>query len=102
MNSIKNLDFSVTKCDVSEMISEINRFLFHIVLIHIITHIIDGKDELFGLPLVKTLYVTTIAIIVYHILFKKMVEPKLKKIRAICADEITKEKNKKKYTNKKK
>jgi hypothetical protein len=84
MDIINNIDFSITKCDISEMISETNRFLFHILLIHIITHIIDGKDELFGEPLVKTLYITAIAIMSYHILFKKLIEPKLKKIRSIC------------------
>jgi hypothetical protein len=88
METIRNIDFSITKCDISEMISESNRFLFHIILIHIITHIIDGKDELFGPTLVKTLYITTIAIVSYHILFKKMVEPKLKKIKSICLDKI--------------
>ncbi len=84
MDVINNIDFSITNCDVSEIMSETNRFLFHILLVHIITHIIDGKDELFGQQILKTLLITAIAIITYHILFKKLVEPKLKKIHNVC------------------
>ena len=84
MNIFNNIDFSITNCDVSEIMSETNRFLFHILLVHIITHTIDGKDELFGKQIWKTLLITAISIITYHILFKKMVEPKLKKIHNVC------------------
>lgn len=79
-----NINFSISNCDISDIITETNRFLFHIFLVHIITHLIDGKDELFGQQLFKTLLITTIAIISYHILFKKTVDTKLKKIQNIC------------------
>lgn len=78
------IDFSITECDMSEIISESNRYIFHILLVHIITHIIDGKDELLGLQTFKILFVTAVAIITYHIFFKKMTEPKLKKIKHVC------------------
>jgi dolichol kinase len=84
MDIINNIDFSITHCDISEIMSEANRFLFHIMLVHIIAHIIDGKDVLFGEQIFKTLLITVIAILTYHILFKKLVEPKLKKIHNVC------------------
>ena len=84
MDIINKLDFSISNCDVSDIITETNRFLFHITLIHIITHIVDGNDDLFGPQLFKTLLVTAIAIITYHILFKKLVDAKLKKIQSVC------------------
>ena len=95
MNIINNLDFSITNCDISDIITETNRFIFHILLIHIITHIIDGKDELFGSQLIKTLFITAIAILTYHILFKKLINTKLKKIQSICSSDV--KKTKKKY-----
>lgn len=56
------------------------------MLIHVITHIIDGKDEIMGMQTIKTLFITVVAILVYHIFFKKLVEPKLKKIKSICKE----------------
>ncbi len=79
-----NIDFSITNCDMSDMITEINRFLFHILLIHVITYTLDGKDDLFGNNIVKTMFVTAIAVMAYHILFKKLINAKLKKIQSIC------------------
>lgn len=84
MDIINKLDFSITNCDVSDIITETNRFLFHITLVHIMTHIVDGNDDLFGPQIFKTLLVTAIAIITYHILFKKLVDSKLKKIQSVC------------------
>jgi len=84
MDTINKLDFSITNCDVSDIITETNRFLFHIMLVHIITHIVDGNDDLFGPQIFKTLLVTAISIITYHILFKKLVDAKLKKIQSVC------------------
>jgi hypothetical protein len=84
MDIINNIDFSITSCDVSDMITEINRFLFHIMLLHVITYTIDGKDELFGNSVFKTMFITAMAVISYHILFKKLINSKLKKIQSIC------------------
>lgn len=89
MEIFSHLDFSVTNCDISDIISETNRFLFHIMLIHIITHIIDGKDDLFGTQTIKTLFITALAILSYHVLFKKLVEPKMKKLKTICKNSMT-------------
>lgn len=84
MDYIKQISFKITRCDMSDVITETNRFLFHITLIHIITHIIDGKDDLFGEQIIKTLIVTALAILVYNIVFKKIVEPKLKELHSMC------------------
>lgn len=69
---------------MADIIDETHRFLLHITLVHIFTHIIDGKDELFGRDLFRTLVVTALAIISYHVLFKKIVTPKLKKLKIAC------------------
>lgn len=84
MEIIGNIDFSVTNCDISDMITEINRFLFHILLIHVITYTIDGKDELFGNNVIRTMFITAIAVMTYHVLFKKLINSKLKKIQSTC------------------
>lgn len=96
MECFNNIDFSITNCDVSDIISEGNRFMFHVALVHIVTHVIDGKDELFGHQTIKTLFITAIAILSYHILFKKLVDPKLKKIQYICKNPKKKHKEKNK------
>ena len=84
MNSIiENLDLSITECDIAEMMPEINRFLLHIFIVHIVTYIIDGK-EIFTLSIFKTLFITAVAIIIYHIVLKKSLNRKLKNIKHIC------------------
>ena len=82
-NKINNLQI-VTTCDISDMMAEINRFLFHMILVHIITHVIDGKDELYGENIIRNMIITAIAIILYHIIFKKITKTKLKNIQLIC------------------
>jgi hypothetical protein len=84
MDYIKQISFKISQCDVSDILTETNRFMFHITLIHIITHIIDGKDDLFGEQIFKTLIVTALAILVYNVIFKKIVEPKLKELHSTC------------------
>lgn len=83
-NTFDDFDLSITHCDITEMITEISRFLYHITLIHIITHILDKKDELFGQQLFRTLFITAIAVCFYHILFKKFMNTKLKFIQSTC------------------
>jgi len=84
MDYIKQINFNISKCDISDIINETSRFLFHITLIHVVTYIIDGNDQLLGPQLFKTLFITALAILLYHVIFKKIVEPKLKKIRYKC------------------
>lgn len=84
MNIINDFDFTVSQCDMSDIMTEVSRFMYHIVLIHIITHMIDGKNELFGSELFKTLFVTAFSVMLYHVCFKKFMNAKLKNIQSNC------------------
>lgn len=95
------LNFQITPCDIAEIITETNRFLFHIALVHITSCIIDGNEEFFGAQVIKTLFITAVAIILYHIICKKIVEPKLKKIKTVCEDEMIEKQYKHKVENEK-
>jgi len=84
METINNLNFSISQCEIGNIMEEIQRFLFHITLVHIFSNVVDGKENLFGRDIFKTLIVTSIAILAYHILFKKIAQPKLKKVKLAC------------------
>lgn len=84
METLNNIDFSISRCEIGNIMEEVQRFLMHITLVHIFSHIVDGKENLFGRDMVKTLIVTAIAILAYHIFFKKLIQPKLKKIKSVC------------------
>jgi hypothetical protein len=79
---IADLNFSITSGDMIDIITDSSRFMFHILLVHVVTHIIDGEDELFGMKTVKSLFVTAMAILIYYVLFKKMVDAKLNNIKS--------------------
>ena len=76
--------FNITPCNIAQLIAESNRFLFQVLLVHVTTSIIEGKDEIFGESLFKALLITAMAILMYHIFFRKLVEPKLEKMKMIC------------------
>ena len=84
MNLFDNINFSISQCDMTDIISETNRFLLHITLMHIFTHMIDKKGDLFGGELIKTLVITTIAVITYNIIFKKLINSKLNIAKNKC------------------
>ena len=84
MKFFENFDLSVTQCEMSDIIEESHRFLLHISLVHVLTYIIDGKPELFGPDIIKTLAITAIAIIIYNIIFRKVIKSKLKKVKSAC------------------
>jgi hypothetical protein len=72
----------LNKCNIMHMIGELRRFGFHIILIHLISIIIQGKsvyDDFFII-----LLVTLLSITIYHIFIKKLVEPSQKKMKNIC------------------
>lgn len=77
-----NLDFSISKFEMIDIITDGSRFMFHILLVHLVTHILDGEDELFGIKTLKSLFITAMAILIYYVLFKKMVDAKLNNIRS--------------------
>jgi hypothetical protein len=76
--------FNIKPCDMTDIISETSRFLFHITLVHIATYLIEGREEFFNAIIIKTLFVTAIAVILYHVTIKKIIEPKLKNVRTVC------------------
>ena len=73
----------VNRCTIAQIIGESQRFLFHVFLIHITTNIIDGKN-IITIDLFNTLIITALAIILYHIFIRKIVEPYIKKMKSIC------------------
>jgi hypothetical protein len=78
---------NITKCDIIEIISEGHRFLIHVIFVSIFTNLIDGTvSEMFNKTLLKTLLATALSVIVYHILLKRVIEPKLKKLKKICEE----------------
>ncbi len=79
-----SLDFSITNCDVADMITETSRFMFHIYLIHVVTCIIDGTDDILGNQVFKLMFITAMSVVIYHILFKKLMNVQLKPIQSIC------------------
>jgi hypothetical protein len=86
--------FNITQCNLAQMIAESNRFLFQVLLVHIATCVIEGKKEIFSETLFKSLLITAIAIVMYHIFFRKLVEPKLEKMKMVCSRDINKRKEK--------
>lgn len=79
---------NVTKCDIIEIISEGHRYLIHIILVAFVTNLINGTTEnMFNTTLLKTLLATALSIIIYHVILKRVIEPKLKKLKKICEGE---------------
>jgi hypothetical protein len=83
----ENINFGLSKCDISDIVSEGNRYLFHIFLIHVITHLIEGNVEISVKHLVRTLLISALAILTYNVFIKKIADEKLKKIRNECEKE---------------
>ena len=93
--------FNITQCNVAQFIAESNRFLFHALLVHVATCAIEGKKEIFTETLFKTLLITAMAIVMYHIFFRKLVEPKLEKMKTICSRDYRTRKDKIKKAHRK-
>lgn len=75
---------NISNCNIAQIIGETNRFLFHVLLVHISTCIINGDMNFFTEDLFRTLLITAMSIIMYHIFFRKIIEPKLEKMNLIC------------------
>jgi len=81
------MDISISRCNVVEIISESQRFLFHIFIVHIIINLIDNKPyEILNENILKTLLATIIAVIIYNISIKKIIDPKIKKLKNMCTE----------------
>ena len=93
--------FNISQCNIAQLLGESNRFLFQALLVHITSCIIEGKKEIFSETLFKTLLITAVAIVMYHLFFRKIVEPKLEKMKAVCSDSYLQRMKKVKKMNKK-
>ena len=92
---------NISNCNIAQIIGETNRFMFHIILAHIATYIIEDNKKLFNEDLFRSLLITAVAVLLYHILFRKTIEPLIEKMKLICYDDDTRN-IKKKNINKKK
>lgn len=77
---------NISQCNLAQTVGETNRFLFHVMLVHFATCIIEGKKAFFGEELFRTLLITAMAIAMYHVFFRKIIEPKVEKMKLICLD----------------
>ncbi len=84
MNILESLNFSISQCDMADIIDESHRFLLHITLVHIIGNIIGNKHDLFDMDFFKLLAITALAVFAYHIFFKGLFWTKLKKVKKAC------------------
>lgn len=82
---------NISQCNIAQLIGESTRFLFHVMLIHISTCIIEKKKEYINKELFKTLMITAMAIILYNLFFRKIIEPKVEKMKLICLDDEKKQ-----------
>ena len=92
MNDILN----ISQCNVAQIIGDSNRFLFHVFLVHITTCIVEGEKAFLSEELFRTLLITAVAIALYHIFFRKIVDPKVEKMKLICYDNQDRTKKRKK------
>jgi hypothetical protein len=86
---------NIKACNVSQMLGESSRFLFHVFLVHISTCVVEGKKEFFSEELFRTLLITALAIMLYHVFFRKIMEPKIEKMKLICYKGIDRDQKKK-------
>lgn len=92
---------NISQCNLAQTIGETNRFLFHVILVHFSTCIIEGKKTFFGEELFRTLLITAMAITMYHVFFRKIIEPKVEKMKMICYNDkerVSKKKEISKHT----
>jgi hypothetical protein len=73
MDENDKYNFSISQCEILEIISDVARFLIHITLVFIFTNLIDNKELKITYDLLKSLVVTSIAVITYNVLFKKII-----------------------------
>lgn len=93
--------FELSTCNIAQILGESNRFIFHVFLIHITTCIIDGKNDFLSEELFRSLIITALAMVLYHVFFRKIVEPEINKMKLICYDKKKRIKKKMKSKMKK-
>lgn len=86
---------NISTCNISQTIGESSRFLFHVFLVHICTCVVEGKSDFFSESLFRSLLITALAITLYHVVFRKIIEPKIEKMKLICYKGTDRHKKKK-------
>lgn len=76
--------FEISDCNIAHTVGDTSRFVFHILLLNFCTIMIDDSETFFSEKLYKSIFVTAMAVICYHIFIKKWVEPSLEKMKNIC------------------
>jgi hypothetical protein len=69
--------------DIHNMFHDMNRFMFHIILIHILTYMVDPNYTTTNYQAMRTVFVTVLAIFVYYVLLKSFITKKLNDILAL-------------------
>lgn len=92
--------FNISTCNIAQAVGETNRFLFHVFLLHIASCIVNKEKcgEYLSEELFKTLTITVIAICLYHLFIRKLIEPKINKMKLICYDKPKRINKKKKLS----
>ncbi len=81
---IYSVDWTLTKCELVDMIFEQIRFLSHITLLHILNCTLNNTEEFMSITFIKTLLITSLAIIIYNVFLKKLFIKSTKKMSLIC------------------
>lgn len=76
--------FYISQCSIAQLIGESSRFMIHVFLLHVITNIVEHKTEILGKSLFQTLVITLIAIAIYHLFIRKLLEPVIEKMKMVC------------------
>jgi len=84
MDVINNINFALGQCDIVDMIDETQRFLIHMTIVHVLGFLVDGKAISFNREFAKSFFITAISIMLYYVLFKKMILSQLDKKSHKC------------------
>jgi hypothetical protein len=81
-------DFTITRCNISEITVEIIRYIAHITLLHLFDYSLsNGEVKLFSKNILRSLLFTTLAIIIYNLFIKKIFMNKIKDAKEVCSEQ---------------
>ena len=78
------VNFSIKKCDVSEIVLETIRFISHLFLLHVMTVYLDKREEFMNINTIKMFLYIVFAVLIYHLILKKIFKPIIKKMKNLC------------------
>lgn len=73
--------FSISDNDIIEMLSSTNRFLCHVLIVHIVTCIIEGNTDIVTEKLIKSLLITGVAVMIYYLFIDKYIDSTIKRLK---------------------